>query len=72
MSIIGYELKLSNGRSFNDIDRFTEKEDGIVEVAVGDLLTLEDVGNHTAYLVTFDPVNIGGVRWPNFKLKVRA
>lgn len=25
-----------------------------------------------AYLVTFDPINVAGVRWPDFKLKVRA
>lgn len=72
LAITGYELNLSNGRSFNDQDRFKEKDDGIVEISIGDLLTEEDVGSHTAHLVTFDPVNTNGVRWPNFKLKVRA
>lgn len=70
MSISGYSLILSNGRVFDDQDRFTEKEDGIVEISIGDLLLAADVGTHTAYLVTFDLVNVHGVRWPNFKLKV--
>lgn len=72
MSIIGYELHLSNGRMFNDPARFIEKADGIVEIVIGDLLTDADVGAHSAYLVTFDPINHAGVRWPNFKLKVKA
>ena len=52
--------------------RFIEKDNGIVEIAIGDLLTAADVGSHVAYLVTFDPINIAGVRWPNFKIKVKA
>lgn len=71
LSITGYALNLSNGRVFSDTAQFTDKPDGIVEIAIGDLLTSADVGSHTAYLVTFDPVNIHGVRWPNFKIKVR-
>ena len=72
LSITGYELHLSNGRMFNDLDRFIEKNNGIVEIAVGDLLLPTDVGTQTAYLVTYDLVNIAGVRWPNFKIKVKA
>lgn len=72
LSILGYSLHLSNGRVFSDVDRFVEKPDGVVEISVGDLLTEADVGSHRAYLVTFDPVNTAGVRWPDFKLKVRA
>lgn len=78
MSIIGYELYLSNGRVFSDVDnlesdsRFKEKDNGIVEISIGDLLTSADVGTHTAHLVTYDPVNSAGVRWPNFKIKVKA
>lgn len=72
MSITGYELTLSNGRVFADPALFVEKADGIVEIAIGDLLAAADVGSHTAYLVTFDMVNVNGVRWPNFKLKVKA
>lgn len=72
LSITGYELYLSNGLMFSDFGRFTEKPDGIVEIAIGDLLTSSDVGSHTAHLVTFDPVNVAGVRWPNFKIKVKA
>ena len=70
MSITGYSLTLSNGRVFDAPDQFVEKNDGVVEVSIGTLLLAADVGTHTAYLVTFDPVNIHGVRWPNFKLKV--
>ena len=72
LAILGYSLHLSNGRVFSDVDRFVEKPDGVVEISVGDLLTEADVGSHRAYLVTFDPVNAAGVRWPDFKLKVRA
>ncbi len=70
LGITGYSLYLSNGKVFTDAELFTEKADGIVEVSIGDLLLPTDVGSHTAYLVTFDPTNTNGVRWPNFKLKV--
>lgn len=71
LAVTGYELRTLGGLVFNDIARFNEKEDGVVEISIGDLLTPEDRGNHIAYLVTFDPVNVNGVQWPNFKLKVR-
>lgn len=72
MVITGYSLVLSNGRSFTDAGIFTEKADGVVEIDIGPLLTPADVGSHVSYLVTFDPINTDGVRWPNFKLKVKA
>lgn len=72
LTITGYQLNVSNGRVFNDPDLFTEKENGIVEVSIGNLLTPDDLGSHKAHLVTFDPVNIEGVRWPDFKLKVKT
>lgn len=72
LAITGYALHLSSGKVFDDQARFTEKADGIVEVSVGDLLTVDDVGSHKAHLVTTDPINTAGVRWPDFKLKVRA
>ena len=71
-SITGYTLHLANGKVFNDLNRFIEKEGGIVEIVIGDLLTEEDIGTHKAYLITFDPNNSAGIRWPDFKLKVRA
>ena len=71
LAITGYELHLSNGRVFGDMDRFVEKPNGVVEISVGDLLTEADIGSHKAHLVTYDPVNTAGVRWPEFKLKVR-
>lgn len=74
LSFTGYELTLSNGRVFTDLDissgMFVEKEDGVVEINIGPLLTVDDLGRHKAYLVSFDPVNDDGVRWPNFNLKV--
>lgn len=72
LAITGYALHLSNGRVFSDTDRFVEKANGVVEISVGDLLTEADIGSHKAHLVTYDPVNTAGVRWPDFKLKVRA
>jgi len=72
LAITGYELHLANGRMFNELARFTEKDNGVVEIAIGDLLTASDAGSQTAYLITYDPVNVQGVRWPNFKLKVKA
>ena len=70
LGITRYELYLGNGRSFLDNRVFTEKSNGIVEISIGAVLTDADVGTHLSYLVTFDPTNIHGVRWPNFKLKV--
>lgn len=72
LSITGYELHLSSGRVFDDPLNFVEKDDGIVEISIGNLLLAADVGTYIAYLVTFDPINVQGVRWPNFKLKVKA
>lgn len=72
LAITGYELRLSDGSIFNDPAIFVEKDDGVVEIDIGELLTENHVGVHQAYLVTFDPVNTNGVRWPNFKLKVKS
>lgn len=72
LSITGYALHLSNGRVFDTQSRFTEKANGVIEISIGDILTQDDVGSHKAYLVTTDPINTAGVRWPDFKLKVRA
>jgi hypothetical protein len=72
LAITGYSLNLSNGRVFTDMTIFTEKPDGIVEINVAPLLTESDIGSHKAFLLTFDPVNTSGVRWPDFKLKVKA
>lgn len=75
MSITGYELHMSNGRMLDDPNSdqgiFTEKADGVVEIAIGNLMTVNDLGTHRAYLITYDPINNQGVRWPDFKLKVR-
>ena len=74
LAITGYTLTLSNGKIFTSVvnpECFVEKPNGIVEIAIGDLLQEEDLGVHTAFLITFDPVNVHGVQWPNFKLKVR-
>lgn len=74
ISITGYSITLSNGKVFTSVDNpdsFKEKPNGVVEISIGDLLTEDDQGTQTAFLVTFDPVNVHGVQWPNFKLKVR-
>ena len=71
IAITGYSLTLSNGKVFSAPSSFLEKPDGIVEISIGTLLTEEDLGVHKAFLITYDPVNIQGVRWPTFKLKVQ-
>ncbi|HVH92503.1 MAG TPA: hypothetical protein VM783_14085 [Candidatus Acidoferrum sp.] len=82
LSITGYELVLPGETAAEDIvfknldlandDKgyFVEKPDGIVEITIGDDLTVDQVGRYKAYLVTYDPVNPLGVRWPYFYLKV--
>lgn len=70
LTVTGYQLHL-NEKVFDDPASFTEKENGIVEVSIGHLLTEDDIGTHRAHLVTFDPINTAGVRWPDFKIKVR-
>ena len=77
LSITGYELVLSEDPDlrFTDLhdqtDMFTEKADGIVEINVGALLTRDNLGRYKAYLITYDPINTNGVRWPPFTLKVQ-
>jgi hypothetical protein len=80
LSVTGYELVLSEGDPdirFTDLDvansnagLFLEKENGIVEITIGDDLTADQKGRYKAYLVTYDPINTLGVRWPPFTLKV--
>lgn len=70
MSITTYELHLPDVAVFDNQDLFVEKDNGIVEISIGALLTEAHLGTHRAYLVTYDPVNNEGVRWPPFKLKV--
>lgn len=79
LSITGYELVLSEDPllSFVNLDLinvdkgyFVEKDNGVVEISIGDNLTEENKGKYKAYLITYDPVNTMGVRWPPFYLKV--
>ncbi len=76
LSVTGYELVLSVDPDirFTDLDMstgiFTEKDAGIVEINIGNLLTQDQLGRYKAYLITYDPVNEHGVRWPPFTLKV--
>jgi len=80
LSVTGYELVLSEtdpNIRFTDLDVassslgfFTEKDNGIVEITIGDNLTEDQKGRYKAYLVTYDPINTLGVRWPPFTLKV--
>ena|ERR1700741_3186091 len=71
LSFTGYELHLADGQVFSDPAYFNPKAEGIVEISVGQAMTEPDIGKHTAYLVTFDPVNTQGVRWPDFTLWVK-
>lgn len=66
-----YELVIIDLKTISDQSVFVEKTDGIVEINIGTDFLPEEVGSYKAYLVTFDPVNENGVRWPNFKLKVK-
>jgi hypothetical protein len=79
LSITGYELVLSEDPDlrFQDVNQstfdegiFIEKGNGVVEINIGTRLTEDNVGKYKAYLVTYDPVNLNGVRWPPFYLKV--
>lgn len=78
LSISGYELVLDvcddETLSFKDLDSstnmFKEKADGVVEISIGTQLTEDQAGRYNAYLITYDPVNTHGVRWPPFTLKV--
>lgn len=72
MAVNRYELHVGDLPVFTDRSYFVEKEDGIVEITIAPHLTADQVGSYRAHLVTFDPVNINGVRWPDFKLKVKA
>ena len=71
LAIRSYELYLNTGLVFNAEGSFLPKEDGIVEISIGHLLTEEDLGKVKGYLVTTDPVNVEGVRWPNFDLWIK-
>ena len=70
LSVTAYALHLSDELVFDDPALFNPKPEGVVEISIGELLNEDDMGNYKAYLVTFDPVNLAGVRWPTFKLKV--
>lgn len=71
MAVQGYALVIDGLRTFSDRVLFAEKPDGIVEIRIGKLLSAEEAGSYRAHLVTFDPVNTQGVRWPDFKLKIK-
>ena len=72
LSVIrSYELHTSSELVFNDPDMFIVKPDGVVEIVIGSQMTEDDLGSHTAWMVTYDHINVQGVRWPNFKLKVK-
>lgn len=71
LAVTGFNLYLGDERVINDQSCFTPKANGVVEISVGRLLSEDDVGTHQAWLITFDPVNTNGVRWPAFKLRVK-
>jgi len=71
LSFTGYELHFTDGRVFSDPAYFNPKSEGIVEISVGQTMTALDIGKHTAHMVTLDPENTQGVRWPDFTLWVK-
>ncbi len=71
MAVNKYELVIEGLRTIDNQSLFIEKDDGIVEVDIGDVITAEEVGNYRSHMVTYDPVNDTGIRWPTFKLKVK-
>ena len=71
LTVTGYAVHLDDGRVFDDPASFIEKSDGVVEIAIGEGFTDADVGTYRAHLVTYDPINTAGVRWPEFKLRVK-
>lgn len=71
LSFTGYELHWTDGRVFSNPAYFIAKAEGIVEIAIGQAMTDLDIGKHTAYMVTIDPENTQGVRWPDFTLWVK-
>jgi hypothetical protein len=72
MAVNRYELVIEGLRTIDNQSLFIEKDDGIVEMDIGDVLLPVEASSYRAHLVTFDPVNATGVRWPTFKLKVKA
>lgn len=72
MAVNKYELIIDGLRTIDNQALFIEKDDGIVEMDIADNMTAADVGSYRAYLVTYDPVNDTGVRWPTFKLKIKG
>jgi hypothetical protein len=71
MAINKYELVITDLKVIDNQLLFVEKTDGIVEIDIGRDFIEEEVGSYRAHLVTYDPVNQSGVRWPDFKLKVK-
>jgi hypothetical protein len=67
-----YEFVITDLRTITDQAVFVERGNGIVEINIGSQFLPAEVGSYKAYLVTFDPVNVNGVRWPDMKLKVKA
>lgn len=66
-----YEFVIEGLRTITDQSVFVEKPDGIVEINIGRTFAPTETGTFKCYLVTFDPVNSSGVRWPTMKLKVK-
>jgi hypothetical protein len=72
MAVNKYEFVIEGLRTITDQSLFVEKQDGIVEISIGMTFSPTEVGSYKCHLVTFDPINKDGVRWPDMKLKVKA
>jgi hypothetical protein len=67
-----YEFVIDGLRTITDQSLFVEKQDGVVELNIGTTFAPTEVGSYKCHLVTFDPINRDGVRWPDMKLKVKT
>jgi hypothetical protein len=72
MAVNKCEFVVGDLRTITDQSLFVKKQDGIVEINIGRTFAPTEVGSYKCYLVTFDPINQDGVRWPDMKLKVKA
>ena len=71
MAVNRYEFVIEGLRTITDQSVFVEKPDGVIEINIGNTFSPTEVGTFKCHLVTFDPVNANGVRWPTMKLKVK-
>jgi hypothetical protein len=72
MSVNRCEFVIDGLRTVTDQSLFSKKPDGVVEINLGITFAPTEVGTYKCHLVTFDPINKAGIRWPDMKLKVKT